>query len=455
MPTQPSHRTALTAAACLVLGSAVGWAVAQLGPRAGALEVHAAGPVSAPSSAVEAPQTERAAPGFAEVATPRVEIDEDASAGDGASAQDGLQRPPPEIAPELRAELSAYLKSGGFEELLVQSEEDLGRFLVYQYLQAEDPVRAMALLERFPSEHADLYGNVGESLLDAGDREGAAGMFLAAIERDPLDVNWIAQMRQIDPAAALVALDAQLTSAELADDQVLAAQRASLLAAVGRPDEAKAVMADVLSKGSADEWTMQALVEIDPEWAERELRARLETDTGDSCALRLADLLAKTGRGEEGAQLMERLLEREPGHPDALQWLLSVAPERALEHVQSGAFEGKDAWILSQAGARLEAQGRASEAADLWLRTVREDLSDDGAVEGLLRLAPEKLWDHCSSITAEARDDELLGDVADLYWRHGRRDEALELWRRARRLDPGDGEWREKLRAASRGVEPL
>jgi tetratricopeptide (TPR) repeat protein len=454
MPTtQPSHRTALTALACLLLGSAVGWAVAQLGQRP-AIQVHAAGPTPVLPPAAHEQRPERAAPGFTEAVTPRIEIPDDTPELAAASASDGAE-PKPEVAPELREELAAFLKSGRFEELLVESEEDLGRFLVYQYLQANDPRRAMALLERFPAEEADLYGSVAEGLLESGDRAGAAAMFLEAIERDPLDVNWIGQMRHIDPAAALAALDAQIASAELGDDPLVAAQRASLLAAVGRPEEAKALLADVLSKGVADEWTLQTLVEVDPEWAERELRARLETDAGNACAVRLADLLAKTGRGEEGATMMESLLESDPGNTDALQWLLSVAPERAFERVQSGAVEGVDPWILSQAGARLEAQGRESEAVDLWLRAAQQDLSDGGAIEGLLRRAPEQLWEHCRTITADTRDDELLGDVADLYWQQGRHDEALDLWRRARRLDPGDGEWREKLRAAGRGQDPL
>jgi hypothetical protein len=36
--------------------------------------------------------------------------------------------------------------------------------------------------------------------------------------------------------------------------------------------------------------------------------------------------------------------------------------------------------------------------------------------------------------------------------RHGR---ALELWRRARVIDPGDGEWSGKLHAVALGQDPL
>jgi tetratricopeptide (TPR) repeat protein len=454
MPATPNQRIALAAGSCLVLGTVAGWALAQMGPRAAGPTVLAAGPspVESPSAA---PEQDHAQPGLAEFRPPRVEVQEQMVSPNSAALDGGGNVPRPEVAADLREELAAFLRSGRFDQLLVERGEDVTRFLVNNYLQANDPYHAMALLERFPREDADLYGSVAQALSAAGARDAAREMYLAAIERDPLDSNWIDAMREIDPAAALAAVDAQISSSEFVDDPLLAAQRASLLAAVGRGDEAKELLAKVLAKGAADEWTLDALLDVDPEWAERELRQRIDGENGTLYALRLAEHLVENERGEEGLALLEQVLARNPGQPEALESMLRLAPERALKALENGGLDRVDPWLLGEAGQQLAAAGRTSEAVDLWMRAAAADLSDEGAVNALLEHAPDRLWDHCREITADTRDDELLGDVGDLYWKQGRHSEAVQLWQRARSLDPGDGEWREKLRAASRGLDPL
>jgi tetratricopeptide (TPR) repeat protein len=451
------RRNALLAGLWGFVGLVAGWALAQLGPSTAGPTVLAAGPATTTTEAHFADrEPDRARPGLTEVRPPRVEIEESPHAS-SVLASPGTNNAQPsssEVAPELREELTAYLRSGSFEQQILH-DGDATRFLVTQYLQIGDPQRAQALLARFPHPDSDVYGSVASALLQAGDRAAARDMYLAAIERDPLDTGWIEAMRDIDPGAALAAIDAQVVAGEQADDPLLAAQRATLLAAVGRTDEAKELLAKVLAKGSADDWTLEALLEVDPEWAERELRQRLEGEDGARFAARLAEHLVQSERGEEGAVILEQILARDPGQSDALQSLLQLAPERGIAALQAGGVENVDPWLLSQAGHQLAELGRSAEAVDLWLRATATDLSDQGAVDALVQHAPDRFWEHCRSITVETSDDELLGDVADIYWSHGRRDEAIQLWQRARSLDPGDGEWREKLRAASRGLEPL
>ena len=49
--------------------------------------------------------------------------------------------------------------------------------------------------------------------------------------------------------------------------------------------------------------------------------------------------------------------------------------------------------------------------------------------------------------------DEIIGDVADIYWGRGQNERAIILWREALSLDPEDGEWKRNLEAAERGLD--
>ena len=81
---------------------------------------------------------------------------------------------------------------------------------------------------------------------------------------------------------------------------------------------------------------------------------------------------------------------------------------------------------------------------------------DAGALLPLIRRRAREL---AAALPADFEDgsqlDEALGDLGDLHWRLGRRGQALDLWRRARALDPADSEWFESLRRAEVGLDPL
>jgi Flp pilus assembly protein TadD len=111
--------------------------------------------------------------------------------------------------------------------------------------------------------------------------------------------------------------------------------------------------------------------------------------------------------------------------------------------------------LWGQAGNALQAQGRTGEAVDAWMRAFEGDPSEWETGDALRKHAPALLWAHVERLASTTRDDEVLGDLADLNWRDGRTEQALELWRRARSLDPGDSEWSNKLRAVALGKEPL
>lgn len=73
----------------------------------------------------------------------------------------------------------------------------------------------------------------------------------------------------------------------------------------------------------------------------------------------------------------------------------------------------------------------------------------------MAELAPERLSAFYEAVIASSSDDEQLGDVADAFWRQGFKERAIELWNRARRIDPPDEAWTRKLQATYAGVDPF
>ncbi len=357
--------------------------------------------------------------------------------------------------PDLLAELSTFLRSGALERKLASNQDELLLFLVQHYMQVSSPARALELLRHHPHPESWLYENVANSLRAAGDLAGAAEAYRAALERDPFEMGWIEALRQLDPAAALATLEGKRAEMGLAAEDVMGLQRARLLVALGRREEALALVDQALAGEPLDEAGWAAVEEIDPALAERALRERAGEDESGILGVRLARLLAAGEHKEEAARVLEDLLRRAPAQNAALKALLEIAPERALGFLEAAPREELDSRVWRAAAAYHQREGRIADAIDAWMRTIDLNMSDDDACRGLREHAPERLWAHCARVTAGTRDDELLGDVADLYWQSGRTQEAIELWKRARLIDPTDGEWTGKLRNVALGQDPL
>jgi len=445
---------AVVALASLLLGTAAGWTLAQLeaGPFVPVLATGPAEPQAARGQSELAPPS--ALPPSADPAgSVRVALPYPAAASAPQGA--GPEPAPEPIDPDLWAELSSYLRSGRFEARMREQGWPVEQFLIQQYAEGGDPHRALALLERFPSEEADLYSIVAESLGQAGDSVAATSTFLRALELAPFDEAVLERLAELDPGSALSLLDRQAAELGLVGASMLDLQRARLLSALGRTDEARSLILGALDGGAAEDWALGLLFEVDPQAAEGELLERIPSDPSGRLAIQLAEQLAGSERGAEAIALLEGVLARTPDSAEALGTLFELDPERGLAYVDAPAAEGLGPDRLDQAAQLLLERGRDADAVELWLRAVRLDMSDWNALESLQQHAPERLWAHCREVSADTRDDELLGDVADLYWRDGRRDEAVELWRRASRLDPGDSEWTGKLRAVALGSDPL
>lgn len=451
-----SNRSPLVPILCLLVGLAAGWSTNLFG--AGATQAGAPARAAASATAPDVPRSSgRAVLEEAELesaARERAPGDEPASP---AAVEPALEAPGEPAPASLLVELTTLLRSGRIEAALSVDAQRLLRYAVEAYLTAGAPREALALLERHPEIESNQFMRVGHVLLGTEDREGAALAFLAALERageDGFDVDDLQMLSQADPAAALAFLDGRAGQMdEFLERQVLP-QRALLLARTGQIDASLSILGRLAVDGALDAEALAALESLPDERAEAFLREVSATDPQGASTVALAGLLGRSERTAEAVELLRRLLARQPENLAALSTLFGLDPAASLEHL-SGSQREMPPQLWTQAGNALAAQGRTGEAVDAWLRAFEGDPSDWESADALAAHAPQVLWPRTEHMAANTTDDELLGDLADLNWRAGRQDRAVELWRRARGIDPGDSEWINKLRAVALGRDPL
>jgi tetratricopeptide (TPR) repeat protein len=249
------------------------------------------------------------------------------------------------------------------------------------HLRSMDVERAIPIIEALTegSRDDEALGALAKAYEDAGRYDEALEVFLRANEIDPLDGEWLSHMATLDPEGTVARLEAQIgSSLETVSDE-LVGDYADALRSLGRLDEAFEHYLIAFEKDPADwEW-QNALVSMDPERALPLLEERARAAPGESVYVgALARALAATGRRQEAIDAFVQAIDR--GDTQLYHELAQLDPDMALTR----------------------------------LRAV---------------------------VAQQPSNDELWGDLGDLYRMLGREEQAVEAYTRARQLDPNDGEW--------------
>jgi tetratricopeptide (TPR) repeat protein len=377
----------------------------------------------------------------------------------GAEARTAAAQP---LAPDRRtdgllAEIDEMLRTGILRERCAGPDGALVYFLLDTWIETGHPERALELLTRFDLiAEAGGYGSYLGGLLAArGDRDLAIQAYTVGLRSDPSDWDSILQLAKLDPAAAL-RIRAEL-GGEPREDGDFRSQRALLLLADGPRDAAPAALGALLEAGSLAEPVWAELVEREPALAEKFLRTRMSAVSEDERSqvwMQLVAALRNQGRSEDARTELGAMRELWPEAPDVLAALADLDPGGALAFLQRQTAQSPSPTGWALYAERLLAAGRTEEAIAAYYQA--HELGPQQGYQGqLLELDPARFAPRLTEQAQASGDDELFGDIGDAYWRSGDHGRALDHWRRALALDPGDGEWVGKVRAVEQGRDPL
>ena len=359
------------------------------------------------------------------------------------------------VSEALQARLDEFLTSGIYAERFAGNPQSIASFLVYQYVEAQDPWTAYEILLEHPLD-AGAFGNVGQALIAAGDRAAGTQALLEALRQDPTNGGWVQSLTELDPAGALAVVEEVLGERPELAESGLELGAIRLLHSAGRGEEARARLEGLLGQEWVDPGTWDLLVEVDPELAEERLRERVEDDPFGDTRLRLAQMLNERGDEEEVVALLESVLRDMPGNWQAISLLGDLDTEVGIAALQRTVdADPQNISLLGALGDQLVEAGRLEEAIEAWTTAFDADPQNTSWAWRLLQHAPDRFFPQIEDRARETRDDELWGDVADAHWQAGRHEEARRAWEMARRIDPGDGEWSGKLRSLAMGQDPL
>lgn len=389
-------------------------------------------------------------------AAPRPEAAPAALAADGENAV-APAAGTSEAVDALLGDLMAQLRGGGLRGRFEQQPYELVRFVLGNWLACGQPQAALALLRRLPPELVDteIVAQVGQALKAAGDVAGAREALLSGLRQDGFDWGVVTMLADVDPVAGLARLREIAALDPAGPGPGFHTAELDLLLAAGRTDEAKALLRTVGREPGA--------------WGDGDVPPWLEVlvNRAPALALEMLDHGPPQGIGNVEAAILRARSQRAVGDGAAAQATLTgVVREHPDADYAWNMLAEIDAaaalHMLESLGSAAASPGLSVRRADLLLRTGRTDEAAGillGIAESNWELARDALLRASPDIAVakarQHRDDELLGDAADQAWQAGRQQQAIDLWREAQQIDPGDGEWREKLRAALTGGQPL
>ena len=354
---------------------------------------------------------------------------------------------------------------------------ELGNLVLGAWIAAGMPERALQLLRHgpVPGLAREVFLELSQALLARGDRAGASEALVQALRHNPIHWDAVQALAELDPAAGLQVIDTYVPTAgeDAPDPGVFDWHRAAFLIAARRGSEARDLI-ERLRKGdreggvAANELTLfdelpddeappdldQLLARYEPKLALELFDRRLAADGDDPMlVLRRAEALRNQGKTKDAVAAARALVEKSPDYDAAWQLLVQIDRGEALRLVTAAVQREPTAPTLLRQAELLHTMQRSEEAAAALEQTWQ--LDPRVAAWPMLRTDEARFLPRVTELARKERDDELLGECGDHAWRRGARDEAVSFWREAQSIDPQDGEWRRKVRAAQRGGNPF
>jgi tetratricopeptide (TPR) repeat protein len=276
--------------------------------------------------------------------------------------------------------------------LAINPELDAARVALHE-LQPRNRVGRLERKALRDPTNDELWGDVADELVMAGEIDKALRYYVHALRIDPTDEEWISKVMELGGEEVLLGLYRDQVHAQPNNDELMG-DYADLLGFLGRREEA--CMA------------YQRAQQLDPEDSEW-------SDRVAECA--------SSGRIEGGAatSLIEALRGRLEAEPDNDE-------------------------LLGTIGDTLMSAGDSEGALEHYRKALTIDPGDSEWLDKVVAISGQPKLDILLELVEEnSADDELWGNLGDVYLDMGMRDQAREAYRKAHALDAEDSEWERKL----------
>ena len=260
----------------------------------------------------------------------------------------------------------------------------------------------------------EVWGDVGDHFAELGQTERALPFYLRALHLDPSDTEWQNKITEAGGSEEVLRIfEGQAVSHQ--DNDEWLGDYGDVLRSMDRIEDACEQYRNALALDPTDSEWRDNVAQCEggvmtrvPEGHEGEsshLLSTIESDNEQDPAVEIASL--------------ERLLESEPDNDE----------------------------YLGRLGMLLASQGSLERGTELLKRAMQIDPTDMSWPRLFSALTGQPRLDLLQEmVLLHPENDELHGDLGDMFVDLGRQDEAATAYKEATRLDPEDQEWKDKLK---------
>ncbi len=293
----------------------------------------------------------------------------------------------------------------------------------------------------------ETAGAVGEAYLAAGDRETALRWFQDALIMDPVDVQWswyvllwgnetrVQMLQRLAPASGSDEVYGDLGDHLLELNRDNEARQAYERAASIDPFDTEWAYKQLVLTRNVLPAAREAVVELE---AAMSLTTPDDEMWGD-----LGDALLTAGRRSDACDAYRQAATLDP---EDTEWV--TGQERCLPLATLVSSYASQTWNDDLAGAiamGYVAQDDWANASLYFRKALDADPTDTTWMMWTMALSEETLVGLLEQQTRSVDTDELWGNLGDAYMNEGRQAEAISAWQSALALDPTDSEWTNKL----------